>query len=318
MNDIRRRFTSIGLAATLCASVLSVQGSLFAGAKERPSAQERERKVKNLKTKRGAEVAQRVDQLKRFNREVRNALKAFEKNERRNGRRPKIEDSWMHSGAVTSSEQARNVTCRGCPPLKKVSFNPQDPPSEDGIELIFIPTYSVEGEWQGTVIFHRLDSAGNFLDQYVADVVMTRDPNEAKWDVIYEVSYEGGAAYLESDPALGMITDPNFELGTPLDQQPGDLGPRTDPFAGYGVSLQRLAFTPPNMVEPQRLPGPGPRYPPNPKMNAFMKCTGITCAAVLGGCGLASLIFSPAVFGPCTVAGCAGGAIRCGLTAIFG
>jgi hypothetical protein len=303
----------LGLA--LFTSVLPISGLRYGHAKAKVQDQE----TKDAKIKTGPEVAQRVNQLKQANKQVRNALKIFENNERKNGRKPKIEESWAITGRVASSRQARTRNCKSCPPLKKVGFH-QDPASDDVIEIIFIPTYDVPGEWQGTTIFTLYDSAGNFLDQYIADVVLRQqDPAVDSWTDVYEVSFEGGQAWLQSDPAQGMIMDLNFQFGTPLDQQPDPSilpgvisaisGPRFSRKVSYSLTT----------MEPQLLFPFGSPVRPHPRVRSFLKCSALTCAAVGGlGCGVTSLLDAGLHFGPCAAGSCVGGAALCGLFQIFG
>lgn len=280
-----------------------------------------EKKARDAKTKTGPEIAKRVNELKSSNKQVRNALKAFENNSAKNGRSPKVEESWAITGTLTSSTLARAKNHNGDSRIRKVSLKPQETFSDYGIEILFVPTYSTLNEWQGTAIFNLYDSSGNFLEQYVADVVMIPDSSINSWNVIYEVSFEGGAAYLESDPALGMITDLNFEFGTSAYQQPIGHQPMLDQVSSMsGRDFRKASFSPAKtVVEPQGWGGGiGPRYPPNPRMNQFMRCSGMTCGSVLAGCGAASLIFAGTPFGPCAVGGCVASVAYCGAVTIFG
>src|SRR6266849_4342235 len=219
MKNIGSSAASVLLTAAIFITMLPIMGPLYGHAKT-PTIQTNtgEKKAKDAKIKTGPEVAKRVNELKSSNKQVKNGLNAFEKNTWKTGRQPKLNEAVTITGTSTLSETALKA-CKHCSKLRTVSFRPQEPLPEANIEIIFVPTINVPGEWQGTVIFNLYDVAGNFLDQYIADVVML-GPN---WTVVYEVSFEGGQAFLESDPALGMITDPYFELGTPTLEQP--LGP---------------------------------------------------------------------------------------------
>lgn len=281
-----------------------------------------EKKAKDAKTKTGPEVAKRVNQLKSSNKQVKNALKAFENNSAKNGRTPRVEESWAMTGTVTSSALARAKNHKGNSRIRKVSLKPQETFSDYGIEIIFVPTYSTPSEWQGTAIFNLYDSSGNFLEQYVADVVMTPDSSINSWNVIYEVSFEGGGAYLESDPALGMITSLNFEWGTSAYEQPID--PQIMPgliSSMSGRDFRKASFSPAKtVVEPQSWKGvyvQFRRYPPSLRFNYFMKCSGIGCGSVLLGCGAVSLFFAGTTFAPCAVGGCVTAVAGCAGFAIF-
>ena len=190
-------------------------------------------------------------------------------------------------------------------PFRKVSFKPQDPDySNYGVEMIFIPTYSIPGECQGTVIFNEFDPTGAYLGQYVADVAMVPDPTGTFWDVFYEVSYEDGVAYLQ-------YGNPYFELGTPRDlQDPAMLQPVISTVRR--PDFRNASFGP----EPQRgFPHFG--TPSTPKMRWVMKCTTITGTGVAVACGVGTLL-SLGAFSPCFLAWGAGALTTCTLYAIFG
>jgi hypothetical protein len=263
------------------------------------------KKVREVKVKTGSEVVQRVSQLKQANKQVKNALKAFETNAQKNGHFPRIEDSWSVTSAypVTVS---RAATPQNDVHIRKVGFKPQDPISEDGIEIIFIPVYSVPGEWQGTVICNRYDSGGNFLSQYVADLVLTQAGPSYAWTGIFEVSFEGSQSY--------------FEFGTPSNQQPSNHDGFLD---GPVSSISNSHFLNANFgfvaTTLQRLPGlPGARYPPNPRMSQWVRCTTSRCVGTTVGCGALSTLTAGVSFGPCAVSACLGSAAACGLSTIFG
>jgi hypothetical protein len=312
------RLVVIGLQAL---SILMIGGSLLPCARGQSNEIEVvTKKVREAKVKTGSEVVQRVSQLKRANKQVKNALKAFETNAQRNGHFPRIEDSWSVTSALYPVTVSRAATAQNDVHIRKVGFKPQDSISEDGIEIIFIPVYSVPGEWQGTVICNRYDSGGNFLDQYVADLVLTQAAPSYAWTGIFEVSFEGNQSYLESDPALGMITDPYFEFGTPSNQQPSNhdgfldgqvSSTSSSPFlkVNFGLVANTL----------QRLPGlPGARYPPNPRMSQWVRCSTSRCFGTTVGCGALSTLTAGVSFGPCSVSACLGSAAACGLSTIFG
>jgi hypothetical protein len=277
-------------------------------------------KIRGTKTKTGREVTERVNQLKQANKHVRNALRAFERNADRTGRLPQLEESWALVSNVSSNAVSRALTPTGFAPNRRVAFNPQEV-SEDGIEIIFVPTYSAFGEWQGTVICNRYDGAGNFLEQYVADVVLKQEPVAYTWFGVYEVSFEANDAWLQSDPALGMIADLNFELGTPVEQQrfgDNNQGPITTIFGGAFLNSTYTFGT--NTLEPQgswyrpRVPASGP----NPKVRNWVGCTVAWCAGTGGvGCGALSLLTAGVAFGPCATSACLGSAAACGLSQIF-
>jgi hypothetical protein len=256
--------------------------------------------------KQGPEVSARVKQLEKFNKSVRSALANFEKNERRNGHKPKHDESFsltLDSAAGPPSSAALK-SARTASPFRKVSFKPQEPDySEYGVEMIFIPTYSVPGEWQGTVIFTQFDPSGAYLGQYVANVAMVPDPTGTFWDAFYEVSYEDGEAYLQ-------YGNPGFELGTPHDlQDPGSLQPLIS--AGRRPQFRKTSFTP-------QTPWQILRFGNNPRVRWVMKCTVIGSAGGAVGCGITSIFTGGATFGPCALGGVGASFTVCTLTAIFG
>lgn len=269
------------------------------------SGQERERRH----VKQGPEVGKRVKELQKFNKNVRRGLADFEKNARRNGHRPKLDESFSITIDPTNRTQSSAALKRPSVsgrPFRKTSLRVQDPDySGYGVEMIFIPTYSIPGEWQGTVVFNRFDPSGAYLGQYVADVAMAPDPTGTFWDVFFEVSYEGGEAYLE-------YGNPDFELGTPTSlQDPAMLQP---PIAGIPRPIfQKASFA----AVPQRF-GPRVGIPTTPRMRWVMKCTAIGSAGGAVGCGAVSLIWGGIPFLPCAVGGATTALTVCTLTAIFG
>jgi hypothetical protein len=162
--------------------------------------------------KSGAEVAAYVKKLKEQDKDVREALRAFE----RNGRSPKIEDALVISGTVEQVAVHKNSELRRI--FQKASLRPQDTISGDGFEATFIPSYHQGNEWQGTVIATHYDQYGNVIDRRTFDVAM-RDPySDGNWEVVFEVSYQDGASWL--DWQEGMIDDQYFRWGISLEEQP--------------------------------------------------------------------------------------------------
>ena len=87
--------------------------------------------------------------------------------------------------------------------------------------MTFIPTLSLDGEWQGTIIVNRYDEYGNFLEQYVADIVMIQQREEPyTWAAVYEVEFIGGTPYLNHEP--DMYT--GFGLGTSIQEHQTRFG----------------------------------------------------------------------------------------------
>lgn len=258
--------------------------------------------------KQGSEVGKRVKQLEKFNKNVRAALGDFEKNEKRNGHRPKHDVSFSATldpaGGPPSKAFLKNAQTPS--QFRKVGFRLQEPDySAYGVEMIFIPTYDTGNEWQGTVIFNEFDPSGAYLGQYVADVAMVPDPTNTFWDVYQEVSYQDGEAYLQ-------YGNPYFEFGTPRDNQdPGVLQPLISSIRK--PDFVKASFAP----SPQRGIPPHFGNPSTPKMRWVMKCTAIGTAASAVRCGVAAL-FGGGPWIPCTGAGAAGFFTGCTLVAIFG
>jgi hypothetical protein len=172
--------------------------------------------------KQGEEVGKRVKQLQKFNKNVGAALEKFEQNERRtqNGHKPKHDASFSASIDAESGappKAALKMTDTATNSFRKAAFvSPQEPDySTYGAELIFIPSYVTNTEWQGTVIINGFDPSGAFLGQYVADVAMIANATQTL-EVVYELSYSDGVGYV-------TYGNPGFDLGTPTYEQPVNL-----------------------------------------------------------------------------------------------
>lgn len=303
----------IALGALLAIALFVVALPISSAAQPSPvSVQER---GERRHVKQGPEVGKRVKQLQKFNKDVRSALADFEKNEKRNGHRPKHDESFSitmdPAGGPPSSAALKNAQTAS--PFRKASFKPQDPDySGYGVEMIFIPTYDVPGEWQGTVIINKFDPSGAYLGQYVADVAMVPDPTQTFWDVQFEVSYEGGSPYLQyGDPALYS------ELGMPGLMGEGGLLPAigkgiTAPrsFSDRAASFEKASFTP-------QTPWQVLRFGNRPTVRFVMKCTALGTAGAAVRCGIGSLATGGTAFLPCTGTLAAGILTVCTLTAIF-
>jgi hypothetical protein len=102
----------------------------------------------------GPEVGKRVRQLRKYNKNVQRALADFERNEKRNGHKPRIDDAESFTIDPAGGTAALNMATST--PFRKASYKPQDF-SGYGLETIVITTYEAPGEWQGTVIFNKFD-----------------------------------------------------------------------------------------------------------------------------------------------------------------
>jgi hypothetical protein len=258
--------------------------------------------------KQGQEVGKRVKQLQKLNKNVGAALEKFEENERRtqNGHKPKHDASFSatidpDSGAPPKA--ALKMTDRATNPFRKVAFvSPQEPDySTYGAELIFIPSYVTDSEWQGTVIINGFDPSGAFLGQYVADVAMVANATQTL-DVVYELSYSDGVGYI-------TYGNPGFELGTPTYEQPVNLIS-----SARKPDFRKTSFEPSPAVAPQLICPFG--CPVRPRVQWVMKCTAIGSAGIAARCGI-GLLLGGGPYVPCQLAGSAGVFTVCTLTAIF-
>jgi len=156
------------------------------------------------KLEKGAKVAERVRALKASDNSIRAALEAFEKK----GHSPKIDEAVSISGRIEDSPVS--IPFRRTHHAQTVTG--------DGVVITFVTVVDLFNEWQGTVIAQFYDDTGAFIEQYVADVVLTRseyDPSD--WTGRYDLKFEAdGLGYIVHRP--GMFT--NFILGTPILQQP--------------------------------------------------------------------------------------------------
>lgn len=166
---------------------------------------------RNTRHKKGAEVATRVRQLREQNKNVHRALTDFERNEKRNGNKPRIDESESFTIDAAGGTAALKTS-----PFRKVGYKPQDY-SGNGLEVIVITTYAAPGEWQGTIIYNMFDPSGAYLGEYVANVIIGPDLTYTLPDVILEVSYESGQAYLEYGDAnvYGELGDPGLGFEQP-------------------------------------------------------------------------------------------------------
>jgi hypothetical protein len=229
---------------------------------------------------------------------------------------PKIENSFAIAGKLGPTSASHPKVCKDCGALQKVGFSPQGTISGDGVEMTFIPTLSIPGEWQGTVISTRYDVYGSFIDQYVADIVMVQpDPNINAWDVVFEVSFDLGVPYLQYEP--GMYT--GFDLGVPIQEhQPSYELRREQLDLLYQVtSLDRRAFKPVGFqIRSDRNFYPPPRPPSQPRpvpapVRAWARCSFAPCSFFGGGCIVANLWNADLLAGPCFALGCGGAMAAC-------
>jgi hypothetical protein len=247
-------------------------------------------KDRAFKAASGPEVAARVRLLKEQSKDVRAALKVFENK----GRRPKVEESSMLSGLYPRSKRMALATrCRDCGSFQKIKFS-QDNTGGSYVELIWVPTLSLEYEWHGTAIGNLYDDYGNLIDQYVANIVIVMpDHNVYRWEVVYELPFRNGVP-LEPLDEPGMYT--NVDIGTPLAEQylSKAIGTRSG-----GAKFAKIRW--------------------RGGWRAWFKCSAAWCGgAILGSiitCGALNWWNAEIAFAPCAITGsgigCIGSAVGC-------
>lgn len=248
--------------------------------------------VKDFKVKKGAEVAAKVRKFKESSENVRAALRYFDKK----GRPSKIDDAFSITGTASSSKTTtasiNNSLIRPASFIKPSSFASQDF-TEGNVELIFVPDYDTQGEWQGTVIANRYDDYGSLLEQYVAQsILVTPDPNSAAWDEVYEAPVFGG----EVQPPIsepGMYTDYNW--GTTRDQQPPDYM-----MMSKSGSHNRPEYVKASFVQSRRA-----------RIRAWARCSFAWCSGAGIACVGAGLFFAEVIAMPCFQTGCGASMVGC-------
>jgi hypothetical protein len=270
----------------------------------------------------GPDVEHRLSELKRSNPNVRAAISAFEQ------RGLKAEKPVVISSKIPSAETR----------FTKVSYAPQQTISEDGVEIIFMGFVSLWDEWQGSTIATFYGPNGAIDEQYVADIVITRDPyNRADWQCRFEVKFENGVGYLRTQP--GMFT--GFRLGIPIEQQPVtpalNLLPSQFPDSATRAAYYQLF---PEQVNYDRLGSPNGEYsggraiirnigyaPQRDPDLAWRPNTGGKGATIVGwkgavtsaagfcgwgsvGCAVGSLFAAESTFGVCAAGACITGVVR--------
>ncbi|HEX8722708.1 MAG TPA: hypothetical protein VF736_18975 [Pyrinomonadaceae bacterium] len=268
--------------------------SAAAGARTAPAAAPG-KKVKDFKVKKGPEVAARVRALRESSENVRAALRYFE----RKGRPPQIDESFSMSGSYGSGRAV--ASNRFGAVFMPAAFAPQDQSSlSDGtVEIIFVPDYSVEAEWQGTVIANRYDEYGNLAEQYVSQTVMTApDPSVYSWDEIYEAPVYGGEVQ-EPVSEPGMYSGYNW--GSTREEQPMmyqyETQTRKDgPAARDGVRVVKAGYA----AQTRRA-----------RIRAWARCSFAWCGGAAVACVGVNIWNAELLAGPCFAAACGASAIGC-------
>jgi hypothetical protein len=183
-----RHFLLTILSCLLVASMLTTAAPLVNRSTVAASSVLPDKKEKQIKVKKGPEVAARVRELRTYNPAVRAALKRFEDKKRA----PKIDESFTFTSAPDTAVPLTAGDFKSDVAFRKVAFQDYTSSYDNfTTEMTFIPALSVEREWQGTVIqtIWTSDASGSFWGQYIADVAMYEsDPNTYTWDVVYEES----------------------------------------------------------------------------------------------------------------------------------
>lgn len=252
-----------------------------------------QRKVKDVKVKKGPEVAARVRALRESSENVRAALKYFE----RRGGGPKIEESFAIYGSYRAANNVAAVGGRfgnvGAF-FRPAGFAPQESRiAESNVEIIFVPYHSVDYEWQGTVIANRYDDYGNLAEQYVAESVITMpDPNTYSWDEIYEAPVYGGEVQPPVDEP-GMYTDYNW--GSTREQQP-----ETYMYVAKSAGARDGAKVVKAGLQTRRA-----------RVRAWARCSFAWCGGAGVACVAVNIWNAELLAGPCFAIGCITGAIGC-------
>jgi hypothetical protein len=247
--------------------------------------------VKDFKVKKGAEVAAKVRKFKENNENVRAALRYFEKK----GKTPKIDEAFAITGSVSNSNGTTALNSSRSF-IRPASFTQQSSVSDGNVEIIFVPEYSTDGEWQGTVIASRYDDYGSLVEQYVAESILVMpDPNTYSWDEVYEAPVYGG----EVTPPIsepGMYTDYNW--GTTREAQPPEY--QNISKSNEAASHDKAKFVKAGFVQSRRA-----------RVRAWARCSFAWCGGAGIVCVGVNLWNAEILAGPCFAVGCGGSMVGC-------
>jgi hypothetical protein len=285
-----KNIVRVAASALLLAAIFGLAIPLSLRSADASPAEPATKGAKDFKVKKGPEVAAKVSKLKESSENVRAALKYFEKK----GKPSKIDESF----AITSSVSSPNTTTavnRTRPFYHAASFTQQSSVSEGNVELIFVPSFSDGGEWQGTVIANRYDDYGSLLEQYVAESILVMpDPNTYSWDEVYEAPVYGGEVQAPiSEP--GMYTDYNW--GTTREEQPSGYMYMT---RSNKANSQGSKFVKAGFVQSRRA-----------RVRAWARCSFAWCAGAGVTCVGINLWNAELLAGPCFAVGCGTSMIGC-------
>lgn len=253
-----------------------------------------DRAERKARHKKGAEVGKRIRQLRKYNKNIQRALADFERNTKRNGHAPKIDEAESFTLDPAGGTAALNMATTSSP-FRKVGYKPQDL-SGYGLEVIVITTYEAPGEWHGTVIYNKFDPSGGYLGQYVANVIMGPDPTYTVPDVVLEISYDDGGAWLEYGDLSAYES----------------LG---DPGAGFEQPMTIARFKKAQFQPGRR--AVGRRIVQNPAVRQYVKCTWGASAAGGITCGVVSAFFAGAPLMPCLLGAATIASSGCAIQTIF-
>ena len=273
---------------------------------------------------RGQEAQRRLEELRRSNANVRAALSPFE----RQGLRPNTPLAIL---ARLPRSDFRLTT---------VKYTPQQTLSGDGVEIMLMGFISLMDEWQGSTVTTFYNADGTVDEQYVADIVVTRDPyNRVDWQCRFEVKFEDGVGHLRTQP--GMFT--GFRLGIPIDQQPVppafnlmssqfpdaasraayyamfpeqvnyDQAPGSQPTGGRAIIRDISYATPQRDPDLPWRPNTGGNGATIVGWKAAASSAGSFCGWGATTCAIGTLLGGPA-FGACAATACTAGVVRGAVT----
>jgi len=285
-----KNIVRVAASALLLAAIFGLAIPLSLRSADASPVEPATKEAKDFKVKKGREVAAKVSKLKESSENVRAALKYFEKK----GKPSKIDESFAITGSVSSPNTTTAVN-RTRPFYQAASFTQQSSVSEGNVELIFVPSFSDGGEWQGTVIANRYDDYGSLLEQYVAESILVMpDPNTYSWDEVYEAPVYGGEVQAPiSEP--GMYTD--YTWGTTRAEQPAGYMYMT---RSNKANSQDGKFVKASFVQSRRA-----------RVRAWARCSFAWCAGAGIACVGVNLWNAEILAGPCFAVGCGTSMIGC-------
>ena len=164
--------------------------------------------------------------------------------------------------------------------------------------MIFIPSYTAPGWWEGTVDARRYDAYGNLQDEYIANTVMTSPDPDTPFSVADEaVVYDG---VTDPPPIAPIYTDEPMPQQPYVTAVPKPATPNEPRRGGSPAAISSLST--PGKVQAKRWLG---------RWGAWGKCSLAWCGGAAVGCAVGNWWNAEIAWGPCTAVGCIGGAIGC-------